>query len=209
MFGSQWELEEVAAGRRQNTVYGVREGGPAGGPLAVGLTDEHVKAYGIEFVVGAVHWPMYVRLERGAVSRDHHRQIVFLASHPLVDIVGHPWWWMGPWRNERGMYEAEPWFDDFGIIPQSMHDEFAAAAVEHGTAVEINLGAMLLSGLYSDRFRRQYLDYLGGLAERGVRLAIGSDCHDANYSIDFATAGQMLDSVGITEGHLWRLPPRQ
>lgn len=205
---SQWELDEIAAGRAENPVYGLREGGPAGGALAIGLTAEDIGHYGVEFVVGGTHWPMYVPLEREAVIRDYHRQNLFLAAHPLVDVVAHPWWWMGKWQDADGRYRTDPWLDDFSKIPASMHDEFAGAVREHQTVVEINLEAMLLTGCYVEAFKRQYLDYLAGLKARGALLCVGSDCHDADYHSDFATAAGMLESVGIAESDLWRLAPR-
>jgi histidinol phosphatase-like PHP family hydrolase len=206
---SQWELDEVAAGRHAQPTYGVRSGGPAGGALAIGLTADDIAAFGIKFVVGGAHWPLYVPLEREAVIRDYHRQNLFLATHPLVTIVAHPWWWMGAWQDADGMYRTDPWFDDFGRIPRGMHDEFAAAAREPGTVVEINLEAILCNGGYPDGFRRQYLDYLASLAAAGVTLSLGSDCHSAHYTdMPFATAAALLATVGLDDTRLWRLPPR-
>jgi len=205
---SQWEINEIFAGRANAPVYGLREGGPKDGPLAIGLNAEDINNYLIEYVVAGAHWPMYVEYERNAIIRDYHRQNMFLAQHPLVTIVAHPWWWMGHWQGEDGMFTAEPWFDDFGCIPQSMHDEFASAAIECDSVVEINIGAILLNLGYTEKFRRQYLDYLAGLKSKGVALSIGSDCHNAHYDIDFETTAEMLESVGITEDDLWTLPPR-
>mgnify|MGYP001064698879 CR=1 FL=1 len=206
---SAWELEQIASGRHGCPVYGLRQGGPAGGRLAIGLSPEDIGRLGVEYVVGGTHWPMYVPLERQEVIRDYHRQNMFLAAHPLVDIVAHPWWWMGRWQAADGSYPAEPWFDDFGRIPASLHDEFAAAAREHGTAVELNLGAVVLNPGYPDRFRHEYVEYLAGLQARGVRLSIGSDCHDRHYAVDFTAAEAMLDRAGIDAAALWRLPLRQ
>lgn len=202
---SQWELDEVATGRYHAPVYGLRSGGPAHSPLAIGLRAEDINTYNIEYVVGGTHWPMYVPLEREAIIRDYHRQNIFLATHPLVDIVAHPWWWHGHWRDSDGCYRTEPWFDDFSRIPQDMHNEFASAAIQHDTIVEINIGAMLLNSHYPERFRRQYLEYLAELRSQGVKLSIGSDCHSSSYNIDFDTAASMLDSVGIRDEELWRL----
>jgi len=204
---SQWEIDEIASGRYDNPVYGLRSGGQAGCDLAIGINAQDVAAYQIEYVVGGTHWPMYVPLEREAVIRDYHRQNMFLATHPLVDIVAHPWWWMGHWQDDSGNFDAEPWFDDFGVIPKSMHDEFAAAVVEHHKAVEINISANLLNPHYPARFVRHYLEYLAELESKGVCLSIGSDCHSAHYDIDFDTVSQMLESVGI-ENDFWCLPPR-
>ncbi len=204
---SQWEIDEIAAKEYDKPVYGLRSGGKQGCALAIGITAEDIATYQIEYVVGGTHWPMYVALERGVVIRDYHRQNMFLATHPLVDIVAHPWWWMGHWIDKNGNYPAEPWFDDFGVIPRSMHREFAAAAIKHDTAVEINLGANLLNPHYPAGFVSQYLDYLAELKLQGVRLSIGSDCHAAHYDIDFETTSRMLASVGITDD-FWCLAPR-
>jgi histidinol phosphatase-like PHP family hydrolase len=205
---SQWELDEVATGKYQSPTYGLRQGGPAGSALALALTEEDVCTYGIEFVVGGTHWPMYVPFEREAIIRDYHRQNMFLATHPLVTIIAHPWWWMGHWQDENGLYPSEPWFDSFAAIPASMHDEFATATLVHGKVVEINISAMLLNPQYPAHFAGQYLDYLAGLQARGVPLSIGSDCHDPQYTIDFARTEEMLATVGIHDQDLWRLPPR-
>ncbi len=205
---SQWELEEIAGGKHENPVYGLRSGGPPGAPLAIALSAEDIAAYQIEYVIGGTHWPMYVEKEREAVIRDYHRQNMFLATHPLVDIVAHPWWWSGHWADARGNYPAEPWFDDFGVIPESMHDEFAAAAIEHGSAVEINISANLLNPRYPAVFTPRYLEYLAGLQSRGVMLSIGSDCHSMRYEIDFEKIEHMLESAGIRD-EFWSLTPRR
>jgi histidinol phosphatase-like PHP family hydrolase len=205
---SQWELDEIANGEYEDPVWGVREGGPEGGELAIGISEDVIARHGIEYVVGGAHWPMYVAMNRRAVMENYHRQNMFLAKHPLVDIVAHPWWWSGHWENEDGNFDAEPWFDDFGVIPQSMHDEFGAAAIENDTAVEINISANLMNPQYPEKFAARYLEYLAGLQESGVRLSIGSDCHGAHYDIDFEKAGRMLEEAGITD-EFWCLSPRK
>ena len=202
---SQWEIDEIATGKYDIPVYGLRSGGPADAPLAIGLTAEYIVTYRIEYVVGGTHWPMYVPMEREAVIRDFHRQNMFLATHPFVDIVAHPWWWHGHWRDADGCYSTEPWLDDFNKVPKSIHDEFAKAATEHNTVVEINIQAILLNSTYPERFKQQYLEYLAELKSQGVKLCTGSDCHSAHYDIDLETAALMLDSIGIKDDELWRL----
>jgi histidinol phosphatase-like PHP family hydrolase len=54
----------------------------------------------------------------------------------------------------------------------------------------------------------QYLEYVAELKARGVRLCVGSDCHSTRYAIDFETTAQMLDSIGLHDEDLWRLPPK-
>ncbi len=205
---SAWELAEIARGGHERPVYGLRQGGPAWAEPAIGITEADLRAHGVEYVVGGTHWPLYVPFERQAVIRDYHRQNVFLACHPLVTIVAHPWWWMGHWQDASGKYPAEPWFDDFRVIPQSMHDEFAAALLQHGKVFEINISAILLNRRYPPRFAWQYLEYVAGMKARGVPLSIASDCHGQHYRIDFPAAARMLESIGLKDTDLWRLPPR-
>jgi histidinol phosphatase-like PHP family hydrolase len=217
---SAWELDLIAAGGHANAVYGLRTGGPAGADLAIGITEADIQRLGIEYVIGGAHWPMYVPFERHAIIADYHRQNMFLVSHPLVDIVAHPWWWMGHWQDPDGIYRTDPWLDDFGRVPSSMHDEFAAAAREHGTVVEINLHSMLLAANYPEAFRRRYVEYLAGLKAAGVSLAIGSDHHAqrSRYgdepirgegpwrNVVFGAAIALLHAAGIHEDDLWCLP---
>ncbi len=207
---SQWEIDEVASGRYGNPIYGVRQGGPASPALAIGLTAADTERLGIEYVVGGTHWPMYCPVERDAIIRDYHRQNMFLATHPLVTIVAHLWWWMGAWQDSDGIYRTDPWLDNFGRIPQSMHDEFVAAARERGKVVEVNLDAMLLNPRYTERFIRQYLDYLAWMHAAGVQLSIGSDCHCLRYTeIRLDDAALLLDSVGFRDEMFWRIPCKQ
>ena len=207
---SQWELDRLAADPDcvPNATYGIRSGGPVGTDAAIGISRAELDQYGVEYVVGGTHWPLYVELKREDVIRDYHRQNMFLATHEMVDIVAHPWWWHKHWQDDDGNHTGKPWFDDFGHIPNSMHDEFAAALIETDTKAEINLGAMLLSPHYPEHFKYQYLDYLAELKARGVTFSTASDCHASHYDTDFEAGAAMLATVGITEADFWILPPR-
>ena len=177
--------------------------------MAIGITDAEIEKYGIEYVVGGTHWPLYVPYEREAIIRDFHRQNMHLATHPLVDIVAHPWWWHGHWAESDGSYRTDPWLSDFRRIPASMHDEFGAACREHDTKIEINIAAMLCNNGYPLKFRHQYVEYLAQMKANGVALSLGSDCHSAYTDIDFETAEAMLVKVGIGDKDLWTMPPRR
>ncbi len=201
----QWTSDEIVAGRLEDSLY---VGGPADGPLALDLSAEDVAELEIEYVIGSVHGPLCGVLEREPVIRDNFRQLMFIVTHPLVDVVGHPWWWIRGWKDADGRLTGKPWFDDFDVVPQSMHEEFAAAAIEHGTAVEANAATMVMSSAYTEKFNHQYLNYLAKLKERGVRLSIGSDWHGNPYGNDFAKAEKALATVGISDRDFWRLPPR-
>ena len=203
----QWELDEIAAGGHEDAEWGIPDRGPGGGPFAIDLGERDVLALGIEYVIGVVHWSRGVAMQREAIIDDYLGQYLFLAGHPLVDIIGHPWWWNGAFEDPPRRYMTKPWFDDFAVIPQSVHDEFIAALLENGKAAEINPG-VLMTDYYPEPWRMQYLEYLGELARRGVKLAAGSDRHLRPYENGFEAMAALLEKVGIRDEDLWRLPPR-
>lgn len=207
----RYDVAENERRGEDGSLYGYLPGGPADDELAIHLPAELVERVRPAYVIAGVHWPLDAPPEREAVIRQYHRQYVFLAGHPDVDVVAHPWWWATPhhwdvtWRDEDGVYNSLPWFDDFGAIPRSMHDELAAAAREHGTAIEINAGAFFANRSYPDRFKRQYCEYLAYLKDAGVTFAMGSDSHAPGYAADRAAHLQRVaDELGLDEGDLWR-----
>jgi hypothetical protein len=201
----EYDLERNRQAGPNAHIHGVWDEGPEG-PLAVYLPDELLERLGIEYVIGGAHWPLGAPLERDAVMRSYHRQNLFLAQHPRVDIVAHPWWWMGAWKDEDGKYRTLPWLDDFNHVPRSMHDEFAAAVRENGKLVEINAGAIFLNESYPPSFRQQYVEYLILLKEAGVRFAVGSDSHDIGYAPRVNRIESDLDAIGLTAAELWDGP---
>lgn len=192
---SKWELDKVKAGATGNLTYGIREGGPAGGELAIAINEEYIAEHNIKFVVGGTHWPMYVDHSSKALIEDYQRQNMFLSQQKLVNIVAHPWWCLGPCENS--------WIKDFSMIPRSMHEEFARSCIENKKLVEINLSAMLLNWRYSDKFIQDYIDYLVLLKEYGVKFSIGSDCHNEFYDIDFQKSSDMLEAAGFNSEDLY------
>lgn len=210
---SQWEIEQIEAGKADSPHYGIREGGPSHPPLALALNAQDLVEFQIEYVIGGAHWPMYVPLQRAAIIEDYFRQYMFLATHPLINIIAHPWWWMGHWQDKDGMYRNEPWLDDFEHVPRSMHDEFIAAVKENRKVVEINGLAMLENPGYPEKFRQQYIERLGAWKQAGVVFSYGTDDHGPPWGRMtpdiMARTEQRLRSVGIFDKDLWRLPPRK
>lgn len=188
---SVWELNMIKAGAKGNLTYGIREGGPPGGDLAIAIDEEYIANHEIRYVVGGTHWAMYTENNAQEIIKDYHRQNMFLSQHDLIDIVAHPWWYLGPCEDG--------WYTDFSIIPRHMHEEFAQSCIENEKLVEINLSAMLLSSKTSEKFKREYLDYLVLLKELGVRFSIGSDCHNEFYSTDFLSSSKILTAAGFTD----------
>ncbi len=210
----EWDLERNDGLGEEGDPFAYQPGGPEGAELTLYLPDELMAKLKPAYVIGGVHWPLGTPIDRDAVIGEYHRQYMFLATHPQVDVVAHPWWfvtpfwWAGAWRDEEGNYGGPPWFGDFGVVPDSLHDELGAAAVEHGTAIEINAGAIFCNPRYPETFKRQYWGYLAGMKERGVRFALGSDSHCAAYCPErLASIEGDLDRIGITKDDLWMPEP--
>jgi histidinol phosphatase-like PHP family hydrolase len=134
---------------------------------------------------------MYTGNSAKEIIYDYHRQNMFLAQHPLIDIVAHPWWYMGPC--------TDGWTNDFQIIPLSMHNEFFDACIKNRKLFEVNLAAILLSTRYSEKFKKQYIDYLVMAKEAGVEFSIGSDCHNRYYDLDLEKSSNLLEKAGFVE----------
>ena len=101
------------------------------------------------------------------------------------------------------MYTSFPWFDDFGVVPQSVHEEFAAAACEHNVAIEINPDATFLYEMYSERFQKQYLEFLQMLQGLGVRFSIGTDQHSNGYIPRLQAYESYLSQLGLNQEDFW------
>ena len=198
----QYDIEKYEEDPDNAPVYGYCIGGPEEPPLLF-LPDELQDELKIEYVIAGAHWPLGVPAETDAVVKDYHRQNMFVAEHPRVDIIAHPWWWNKAMEKE-GYGSFAIWIEDFSIIPKSMHDEFASAAREHGKAVEINANATLLNGSYPESFRREYFEYIAYLKSKGVQFSIGSDSHGPGYAGRLHAIENDLDELGITEGDLWK-----
>ncbi|MCM8768989.1 MAG: PHP domain-containing protein [Candidatus Omnitrophica bacterium] len=202
---SQWELAEIAAGKVKDPVYGIREGGPPGGQMALGLGEEEIKQLGLQYIIGGVHWMLYEPLTPEQAIRSYHRQYLFLACHPLVDIIAHPWWWQGAWMDSDHCYRSYPWFDNFRRIPISLHQEFIMAVKENRKKVEVNISAMLLNPRYPESFKRQYLEYLSFLRQQAVFLTIGSDFHGFYNPLAIERASKILEGAGFKGEDFWQL----
>ncbi len=188
---SEWELEKIKNNDYEGDItYGIREGGPAGCNPALAIDEAFIEKYSIEYVVGGTHWTLYAGNSIEDIIWDYHRQNMFLAEHPLVDIVAHPWWYFGNLKNG--------WTEDFAMIPDYIHREFANACIDNNKLMEVNIAAMLLSKNYSQKFISQYIDFLLDMKDLGVSFSIGSDCHNEFYNLDLQRASDMLEKAGFT-----------
>ena len=88
-----------------------------------------------------------------------------------------------------------PWFDDFKVIPQSIHEEFASAVKENGKCVEMNMSFFTVP-IYTDAFKHQYAEYMRSLFEMGVGITAGTDVHEV-YDPQQECCAQYLEPVGF------------
>lgn len=196
-----WDIERT---RAEGNIWGWFPGGPPG-KLDLVLPDEVVERLGIRYVIAGTHWPLGAEMKPEAMVRDYHRQNMFLAEHPKVDIIAHPWWWRDNYTKAGDEIVPFRWLEDFSIIPWSMHDEFAAAVRENGKIVEAN-ASNVFSDKGGERWRRQYDEYLIFLREAGCTFSTGGDSHSADYTHWPANFGDHLASLGFTEKNLWQGP---
>lgn len=173
-------------------------------PLIIPFSEEMIRANKIEYVVCAAHNAHNVVETREALINNWAEQQMMCATDSRVDIVGHPWaipWYPDQFSLERfhdsdGMVRGEPWFDDFKVIPQSIHDEFAAAVKENDKCVELSL-TFFYNNALTDSFKHQYAEYMRGLFEAGVPLTIGSDSH-VDYLNYQEQVAKYIAPVGFT-----------
>jgi len=177
---------------------GTREGYVApvtGEPYAIELaqTKEELMARGVRYAIGASHWRVdapgakQCQSDLDSTIKEWYRQQLWLACDERVTILGHPWY------HGKGL-----WYDDFSVIPHSMNDEIAAALKEHHKYVECNQN-MICAARASEKFRRQYAEFLRELFERGIPITYGSDSHHI-YTDGYLKAEPYLRAVGFTDG---------
>ena len=206
---AKWECDKIAAGDFKRVgddpVYGLRYAElPQETPeLAIGLTEEDVRRYGIEYVIGGVHWPTIGTDDPDSLYEDHFRQMLFLVRHPLVNILAHPWDEIEIALGGRHVYRPDwkPVPDAFMGIPERMNEQLRDELLKHGKCVEINLG-LFQNPYHSEASRRRYWKILEDWRDAGVRFTFGTDLHAAHgCSGCLVLMEHLLDAHGFREEH--------
>ena len=164
-------------------------------PYAIELTQtkEQLTKRGVRYAIGAAHWRVDVPyakglpVDRDAMIKEWYRQQMWLACDERVTILGHPWY------NGKVV-----WYDDFSIIPRSMNIDIASALKENKKYVECNEG-VLCSQKASEKFRRQYAEFIRELFEIVIPVTYGSDSHN-EYANKHLEMEKILADVGFVEG---------
>lgn len=190
------EFDYIAKTGTRNGYVALLQSQPYGIELAA--SKEELVSLGVRYAVGAAHW----RVDRanGQMSdtdldeniKEWYRQQLWLARDERVTILGHPWY---------NAYRL--WYDDFGVIPRAMNMDIAAALKENGKYVECN--AHFFSGSHtSDRFKRQYAEFLRELFEIGIPVTYGSDTH-RDYADQRPDVESYLKMAGFADGDISEL----
>ena len=166
--------------------------------LELGMTKSQLASLGVRYAIGAAHWRLDAHSTRAqqpeldACIKEWYRQQMWLACDERVTILGHPWY------NGKGL-----WYEDFSVIPRSMNEDIAAAIKQNGKHVECN-SHFFVSPKTSEKFRRQYSEFLRELFEMNIPITYGSDSHNA-YSDRRDTVERYLRSAGFEDGDICTL----
>jgi len=149
--------------------------------LVLVLTEEQIRKNKIEYVVCAAHWVWDIPKDDKEIIKSYEQQQMLCATDSRVDIIGHPWWvpWFPTWEKyfcDNNAKVTGLWFDDFNILPKSLHTEFASAAIENNKCIEMNT-SFFQTDIYTEKFKHQYAEYMRMLFEMGARITIGTDAH--------------------------------
>jgi len=157
-----------------------------------------VREFAWEFVIAGPHG-RYGETEPDAIIATQHRLMLATVRNPLVHALVHPWWFSYV-ESEPG--EPMEWFTDMSRIPDRHVEELAEAAVETGTAIEMNGGAIIHHGSYAERFLDDYQQYMARLYELGANFTVASDAHDIS-KIEWAKdAARFLADAGVPDDRI-------
>jgi histidinol phosphatase-like PHP family hydrolase len=167
---------------------------------AFAFSAEIKEQYGFQFAIGGIHGTYLNEYDPRAIVDIQHRHHLKTCGDPLVDVLVHPYWF------GKGEYDNKgwPWFDSMNAVPESYARELGQAARETGTTIEINGSAILASPNYSERFVREYLDYLAILAGEGACFSLGSDAHDIHKLETIRSVWQAAEQLQLAPERIWR-----
>lgn len=154
---------------------------------------------GFQFAIGGVHGTYLEEFDAQAIVEIQHRHHLKTCRDPLVDVLVHPYW-LAPGEFKKKGWEL---FDSMDVVPESFARELGQLARETGTAIEINTAAILVNPAYSERYRREYVDYLAAVAAEGPRFALGSDAHGLEHLGTITTAWQVAEQLGLGPERIW------
>ncbi|MBT3273270.1 MAG: PHP domain-containing protein [Spirochaetales bacterium] len=154
---------------------------------------------GFQFAIGGIHGTYVDTYNLDKIVEIQHRHHLATCANPLVDVLVHPYWF------GKGEFEKNgwPWFDSMLAVPASYARELGKAAMESGTAIEINGCANLENANYSERYVEEYIEYLAIIAAEGALFSTGSDAHDVGRLRTVTAAWEVAKRIGLTAERMW------
>ena len=161
--------------------------------IELACSKEELVELGVRYAIGASHWRVdlpYAKKQAPDLDvciKEWYRQQMFLAADERVTILGHPWY------HGKGI-----WYEDFDVIPRSMKLDIANELKRNGKYVECN-SHFFRTMLATEKFRRQYAEYLREMFEMGIPVTYGSDSHK-NYTDVRESVEVYLREAGFKDG---------
>ncbi len=119
---------------------------------------------GFQLAIGGPHGPAVESYALEQTIAIQHRNHPATCENPLISVLVRPWWFDKREFDRLGF----PWFDDLSVVPPSMTEELADAAIATDTAVEMSTIMLRVGSKYGERFSRQYREYLGMLGPPSI-----------------------------------------
>lgn len=167
--------------------------------IELAASKEELVALGVRYAIGASHWRVDIfegkkfHNDLDTCIKEWYRQQMWLAQDERVTILGHPWY-----------IGNAMWYEDFSVIPHSMNEDIASALKENGKYVECN-SHFFTSDKATERFRRQYSEFLREMFEMGIPVTYGSDCHGPLYPDTRGSIEKYLFEAGFCDGDISEL----
>lgn len=155
---------------------------------------------GFQFAIGGIHATYLEAYDLGKLVEIQHRHHLRACADPLVQVLVHPYWFGAGEFTRRGW----PWFDSMKAVPERYARELGQASRETGTAIEINGKANLRNPRYSERYVREYEEYLSILAQEGAIFSCGSDAHDISHLEAVRATWDVVERLGLPPEQIWR-----
>ncbi|OPZ91062.1 MAG: putative hydrolase [candidate division TA06 bacterium ADurb.Bin417] len=163
--------------------------------------NEEIKAeYGFQFAIGGIHSPYVQEYDLKKIIDVQHRHHLKTCEDRLVDVLVHPYWF----STRSFEVNQWPWFSSMRAVPRSYVRELAQVARETGTAIEINASANLEFLRFPESYVKEYLEYLGLLAEEGVTFSLASDAHDIGSLQRIRSAWKVIEDLRLPPERVWR-----
>jgi len=156
--------------------------------------------YGFQFAIGGIHGTYLKEYDLAKLVEIQHRHHLKTCEDPLVEVLVHPYWF-GTREFENNQW---PWFASMKAVPDSYVRELGQTARETGTAIEINASTNLEFSRFPESYVKEYIEYLGRLAEEGVTFSPASDSHDINSLQRISSAWKVIEALRIPPERVWR-----